>query len=195
MHAPTLFASLAVLLAFGNAAADPASGPAAPNPAAEEAKALVKEFAGTLQDELQAAIKAGGPISAVAVCKDRAPTIAADLATRSGWEVKRTSLKPRNLALDTPDPWERQVLARFEERKAAGEAADTLAFGAVVDDAGTKRFRFMKAIPTGEVCLACHGKDINPDVAGALDAAYPQDQARGYAIGDIRGAFSVSKAQ
>ena len=195
MRSLTLSASLAVLLAFGNAAADSAASPAAPNPAAEEAKALIKEFAGTLKDELQAAIKAGGPISAIAVCKDRAPAIAADLATRSGWEVKRTSLKPRNLALDTPDAWERQVLNRFEERKTAGEAADTLAFGAVADDAGTKRFRFMKAIPTGEVCLACHGKDINPDVASALDAAYPQDQARGYALGDIRGAFSVSKAQ
>jgi hypothetical protein len=199
MRALTLSASLAVLLAFGNAAADPAagpaSGPAAPNPAAEEAKALIKEFAGTLKDELQAAIKAGGPISAIAVCKDRAPAIAAGLAARSGWEVKRTSLKPRNLALDTPDAWERQVLNRFEERKTAGEAADTLAYSAVVDDAGTKRFRFMKAIPTGDICLACHGKDINPDVASALDAAYPQDQARGYALGDIRGAFSVSKAQ
>jgi len=195
MRALTLSASIAVLLAFANAAAGPAASPAAPNPAAEEAKALIKEFAGTLKDELQAAIKAGGPISAIAVCKDRAPAIAADLATRSGWEVKRTSLKPRNLALDTPDAWERQVLNRFEERKTAGEAADTLAFGAVADDAGTKRFRFMKAIPTGEVCLACHGKDINPDVASALDAAYPQDQARGYALGDIRGAFSVSKAQ
>ena len=196
----TLPTAFAVLLAFGNAAADPAaaptSGPVAPNPAAEEAKALIKEFAGTLRDELQAAIKAGGPISAVTVCKDRAPAIAADLAARSGWEVKRTSLKPRNLALDTPDAWERQVLTRFEERKAAGEAADTLAFGAVVDDAGgAKRFRFMKAIPTGDVCLACHGKDINPDVARALDAAYAGDQARGYAVGDIRGAFSVSKAQ
>ena len=195
MHAPTLFASLAVLLVFGNAAADPAATPAAPNPAAEEAKALVKEFAGTLKGELETAMKAGGPVSAVAVCKERAPTIAADLAKRSGWEVKRTSLKPRNLTLDTPEAWERQVLTRFEERKAAGEAADTLAYSAVVDDAGTKRFRFMKAIPTGEVCLACHGKDINPDVASALDAAYPQDQARGYALGDIRGAFSVSKAQ
>jgi len=195
MHAITLSAALAVLLASGNAAADPAASPPAPNPAAEEAKALIKEFAETLKGELQAAIKAGGPISAVAVCKDRAPAIAADLAKRSGWDVKRTSLKPRNLALDTPDAWERQVLTRFEERKAAGEAADTLAFGAVVDDAGTKRFRFMKAIPTGDVCLACHGKDINPDVASALNAAYPKDQARGYALGDIRGAFSVSKAQ
>jgi hypothetical protein len=199
MRALPLSAFVAVLLTVGNAAADsaagPTSGPAAPDPVAEEAKALIKEFAGTLRDELQAAIKAGGPTSAVAVCKDRAPAIAADLAGRSGWEVKRTSLKPRNLTLDTPDSWERQVLARFEERKAAGEAPDTLAFGAVVDDAGTKRYRFMKAIPTGDVCLACHGKDINPDVASALNAAYPGDQARGYALGDIRGAFSVSKAQ
>lgn len=120
MRAPTLFASLAVLLVFGNAAADPAAGRAAPNPAAEEAKALIKEFSGILRDELQAPIKAGGPISAVGVCKDRAPAIAADLAARSGWEVKRTSLRPRNLALDNPDAWERQVLTRFEERKAGG---------------------------------------------------------------------------
>jgi len=195
MRALALSASLAVLLASGNATADPAASPAAPNPAAEEAKALIKEFAGTLKGELEAAMKAGGPISAVAVCKERAPTIAADLAKGSGWEVKRASLKPRNQALDTPDAWEGEVLTRFEERKAAGEAADTLAFGAVVDDAGTKRFRFMKAIPTAEICLVCHGKGIDPAVAKALDAAYPQDQARGYAIGDIRGAFSVSKVQ
>lgn len=194
MRALALSASLAILLASGNAAADPAASPAA-NPAAEEAKALIKEFAGTLRGELEAAIKAGGPVSAVAVCKERAPSIAADLAKGSGWEVKRASLKPRNQALDTPDAWERQVLTRFEERKTAGEAADTLAFGAVVDDAETKRFRFMKAIPTGEVCLVCHGKRIDPAVTKALDAAYPQDQARGYDVGDIRGAFSVSKAQ
>jgi hypothetical protein len=51
----------------------------------------------------------------------------------------------------------------------------------------------MKAIPAGEVCLACHGAAITPEVAAALDAAYPEDQARGYALGDVRRAFSVSK--
>jgi hypothetical protein len=195
MRTLALSAALAALLASGNTAADPAASPAVPNPAAEEAKALIKEFAGTLKGELEAAMKAGGPVSAIATCKDRAPAIAAGLAKSSGWEVKRTSLKPRNQALDTPDAWERQVLTRFEERKAAGEAADTLAYSAVVEDGGTKRFRFMKAIPVGEVCVVCHGKEIRPDVAKALDASYPNDPARGYVIGDIRGAFSVSKAQ
>jgi hypothetical protein len=51
----------------------------------------------------------------------------------------------------------------------------------------------MKAIPTAKVCLACHGSAITPEVTAALDEAYPQDQARGYAEGDIRGAFSLSK--
>jgi hypothetical protein len=178
----------AVLLATGAAQAEQAA-----NPNAEEAKALIKEFATTLQGELQAAMKAGGPTNAIGVCKDRAPAIAADLAGRSGWEVGRTSLKVRNQALNLPDAWEVGVLNAFEERKAAGESLDTMAFAEVVEAEGAKRFRFMKAIPTGEVCLACHGAEITPEVTAALDEQYPGDQARGFALGDIRGAFSLSK--
>jgi hypothetical protein len=160
---------------------------------AAEAKALIKQFATTLQGELQAAIKAGGPINAVEVCKDKAPAIAADLSEQSGWQVGRTSLKTRNAALNTPDQWEQAVLEQFEQRKQQGEAADAIAYAEVVEDADGKAFRFMKAIPTGEVCLACHGTDIEPDLADTLDAAYPDDQARGFALGDIRGAFTLSK--
>ncbi|MGE5153767.1 MAG: DUF3365 domain-containing protein [Bdellovibrio bacteriovorus] len=178
----------AILLAAGSAQAEQAA-----NPNAEQAKGLIKEFATTLQGELQAAMKAGGPTNAIGVCKDRAPAIAADLAGRSGWEVGRTSLKVRNQALNLPDAWEAGVLQSFEERKAAGEPVDTLAFGEVVETPQGKQFRFMKAIPTGEVCLACHGSQITPEVTAVLDEQYPGDQARGYALGDIRGAFSLSK--
>lgn len=163
------------------------------SPNADEAKALIKEFATTLQGELQAAMKAGGPTKAIGVCKDRAPAIAADLSARSGWEVGRTSLKVRNQAMNLPDDWETGVLEAFEERNAAGESVDTMAFAEVVPVEGGKQFRFMKAIPTGEVCLACHGTQITPEVAATLDEQYPGDQARGYNLGDIRGAFSLSK--
>jgi hypothetical protein len=193
-----LLSAIATLFAAGALAVDPPAAPAAnapaANPLAEEAKALVKEFAGTLKGELEAAMKAGGPTKAVSVCQDRAPAIAADIATRSGWEVGRVSLKTRNPQLDTPDAWERQVLTRFGQRQAAGESVDTMAFAELVQvDDGTKQFRFMKAIPTGEPCLACHGSTITPEVAAALDQAYPEDQARGYAVGDVRGAVSLSK--
>ena len=192
-----LLSAMATLFAAGALAAEPPAAPAAAaptaNPLAEEAKSLVKEFAGTLKGELEAAMKAGGPTKAVSICQDRAPAIAKDIATRSGWEVGRVSLKTRNPQLDTPDAWEQQVLTRFDQRQAAGEPVDTMAFAEVVQVDGTKQFRFMKAIPTGEPCLACHGSTITPEVAAALDQAYPEDQARGYAVGDVRGAVSLSK--
>ncbi len=189
MRRQSLILAAAVLLAAGSAA----RAEQAANPNAEEAKALVKEFATTLQGELQTAMKAGGPTNAIGVCKVRAPAIAADLAGRSGWEVGRTSLKVRNQAMNLPDAWETGVLTAFEERKAAGEPLDTMAFGEMVESEGGKRFRFMKAIPTAEVCLACHGSAITPEVTATLDEQYPGDQARGFALGDIRGGFSLSK--
>ena len=164
----------------------------APNPNAAEAKAIVQEFATTLQGELQAAMKDGGPTNAIAVCQDRAPAIAATLSESSGWQVGRTSLKTRN-SNNAPDAWEQKVLADFDARRAAGEDVQPMAYAEVVETADGKTFRFMKAIPTGEVCLACHGRDITPEVAAALDERYPDDMARGYSLGDVRGAFSLSK--
>ena len=157
-----------------------------------EARGLVKEFFTSLKGQLQAAMKAGGPVAAIPVCNVQAPAIARNLAYNSGWEVGRTSLKLRNPA-NRPDPWERAVLEQFETRKAAGEAADKMEFSEVVDAEGVKTFRYMKAIPTGDVCLKCHGTEIDSEVQSQLLRYYPGDQATGYALGDIRGAFTLSK--
>jgi len=177
-------ASLLLATAFADPSADPN---------AAEAKALVKEFFTSLKGELEAAISAGGPASSISVCKERAPAIAQSLSERSGWDLGRTSLKLRNPKQNAPDAWEKQVLVKFEERKAGGEDVKTMAFAEVVESDGGKRYRFMKAIPTAELCLLCHGEVISPDIAAAIDEAYPDDQARGFALGDIRGAFTFSK--
>ena len=165
----------------------------AEDPNLTEAKGIVKRFAETLQGELQGAMKEGGPVKAIEICQKRAPAIAESLSQETGWEVGRTSLKLRNANLNAPDDWERQVLVRFDERQAAGEDVVPMAFAEVVEVDGEKHFRFMKAIPVADLCLSCHGADIIPDVTAALDAAYPDDQARGYKPGQVRGAFGVSK--
>ena len=54
-------------------------------------------------------------------------------------------------------------------------------------------FRFMKAIPTGQVCLDCHGDKIDPKVATKLITTYPEDKAIGFKLGDIRGAFTITQ--
>ena len=63
----------------------------------------------------------------------------------------------------------------------------------VVDHDDGKTFRYMKPIPTAKVCLGCHGDSLSAELAAKLDELYPDDQARGFKEGDIRGAFTISK--
>jgi hypothetical protein len=163
------------------------------NPNVEEAKTVLKAFSMQLKDELKAAIKEGGPLKAIDICKERAPAIATEHGEKTGGEIGRTTLKLRNAELNTPDDWEKNVLNEFAQRMAAGEDIENMTHAEVVETDVGKTFRFMKAIPTGEICLACHGTAITPEVAKALDENYPQDQARGYKQNDLRGAFSLSK--
>jgi hypothetical protein len=180
--------SLAALLATA------ASGPWAAQDDAllAEARSLVKQFGGQLKGEVAAGMKAGGPVATIEICKVKAPLIASDLSAASGWDVARTSLKLRN-PNNAPDDWERQVLEQFEARKAAGEPVAELEYAEVVGSGDDQRYRYMKAIGTEQVCLNCHAAEIKPEVEARLGVLYPEDRARGFSVGDIRGAFTLSK--
>lgn len=159
---------------------------------AAASRAAVKEFAASLQGELGAAIKAGGPVSAIEVCSTKAPAIAADISKKQGWKVARTSLKLRN-PKNAPDAWEAKVLKEFEARKAKGENPAQMEYSEIIKD--KKEFRYMKAIaiPADAPCLTCHGDKIDAAVGAKLKTLYPQDQATGYKTGDIRGAFTITQ--
>ena len=156
----------------------------------DNSKAAIAEFSGKLKGQLEAAMKEGGPVNAIGVCNTVAPILARESSAKYKVNVARTSLKARNPA-NTPDAWETKVLKTFEERKAKGEALDNMAYSEVVVTNGRKEFRFMKAIPVGEVCLKCHGENIDPVVKAKLIELYPGDKAVGYKLGDLRGAFTV----
>lgn len=157
----------------------------------QDYKATMQAFGKTLKGELQAAMKEGGPMAAVQVCNERAPEIAADLSEESGYTLRRTSLKPR---ATQPTDWERAVMQEFEARKAAGTPVGEIAWHEVKEVDGEKQLRFMKAIATEGVCLTCHGQDIDPNLKAEIDRLYPDDQATGFAEGDIRGAVSITAA-
>jgi len=155
----------------------------------QEAISIVKKFGGTLKPQLQDAVKSGGPAHAISVCSTLAPVIAQNLSNETGWEVNRVSLKARNNKTAIPDAWEKKVLQQFDERQTAGESAEKMAFGEVVDG----KYRFMKAQGVEALCLNCHAAEVSPEVEAALRQYYPQDTARGYTLGQIRGAFSLSR--
>lgn len=158
----------------------------------EEATKLIGDFSNQLKTALQTSMKAGGPVAAIETCNLQAPAIAAGLNQENTWQIARTSLLPRNPD-NTPDTWEKSVLERFEADKAKGTSIATLSYGEVVEMEGQPTYRYMQAIPTGALCLKCHGASIAPEVKAQIDTLYPTDQAVGFKEGDIRGAFSLKK--
>jgi len=158
----------------------------------ERAEQAVAAFGKTLKTELMAAMQSGGPVAAIGVCNVRAPEIAGSLSVEAAMVVSRTSLKYRNPDNAATD-WQTAVLESFEARKQAGESLSTLTWSEVTTSGKWKEFRFMKAIPTGALCLQCHGKTIAPPVAEKLAELYPEDKATGFSEGDLRGAFVVTR--
>ncbi|MBD3815605.1 MAG: DUF3365 domain-containing protein [Halothiobacillus sp.] len=157
--------------------------------AMQKSQAAIKEYATTLKAALQTAMKAGGPMAAIPVCHTQAPQIAAQVGKKYDLEIHRTSLKPR---ATPPQPWEKTVLEQFEVEKDAGKPIGKIVWHKTVEVDGQKELRLMKAIPTGAVCLTCHGTNVAPAVLSKIKSLYPKDEATGYKLGDIRGAFSVT---
>lgn len=55
-----------------------------------------------------------------------------------------------------------------------------------------KHYRLSKAIFASELYLVRHDETIKPDIAAAIDEASPDDEVQGFALGDIRGVFTLS---
>ena len=159
-----------------------------------ESSQLIKQLATNLKQELSKAIGKHGVPAAIETCNIQAPIITAQTHAASPLVIRRTSLKWRNAA-NAPDDWEQSVLKEFQQQLAQGVAIEQLTYTAKTQESGKETLRYMRAIPTQAVCLNCHGseKNLTPEVKNMLNKEYPNDHATGFAVGDIRGAFSVSQ--
>jgi len=160
----------------------------------DEARKVTKEFVTQLGGEMKKEMEANGPVAAIKVCRNVAPSIASELSRKNGWKVSRVSQKVRNPLLGTPDAWEQKVLADFDQRLEKENPAN-MDFAEIVTEPQGKYFRYMKAIPTQDACLKCHGTDEAraPAVKDMLSADYPHDKATGYTLGQLRGAITIKR--
>ncbi len=142
------------------------------------------ELLAPLKQELKQALMAGmqeGPLNAISVCKDQAPAIA-DALSVDGIEIGRTSHRLRNPANVAPD-W-----VTAEMQSYLGDAADRAPkVVALLDD----REGYVEPIVVQALCIACHGETLAPDLAAHIDEAYPEDEATGFEVGDLRGVYWV----
>lgn len=151
-----------------------------------------QQLASSLKSKLKISLQSGGPVEALTICNLEAGNITSQVSNGAGWQVGRTSLKIRNPA-NAPDAWEQDMLLYFEQQKQSGADVKNLEVYEIIKDENGKWFRYMKAIPTAEMCLMCHGETIAPPIQQKLQALYPNDQATGYKVGEIRGAFTIKQ--
>lgn len=165
-------------------------------PVLDEARNVAGAVPPKLLQVLNEEIVKNGAASAMSVCNEKAPQMARSASEKSGWAIRRVSLRNRNPKA-VPDAWERAALDEFDRRAAAGENVATLEKSGLIEEAGRKEFRYMKALPVQQLCLTCHGasESMAPDVVEKIHTLYPDDKAVGYALGQIRGAITIRKAQ
>lgn len=164
-------------LAAGLAGAEPPPGRYL-DAARERGAAAIAPFKQRMQEALAAALPKGAQ-TAIEVCRVQAPKIARELST-GGVRVGRTSHKLRNPA-NAPAPWMQPLLEAYLADPALREPRAV--------DLGGGRAGYVEPIFVQPPCLVCHGEAIAPELAARIDALYPEDQARGFGLGDFRGLF------
>lgn len=161
----------------------------------EESRKAATAIVTQIRAEMTREMERTGPIRSIMVCKYSAPEITSGISRQTGMRVSRVSLRPRNRALGEPDPWEQQALLDFERRVAKGEKAEGLEAFEVVTEPTGRFFRYMKAVPMGQPCLACHGPlaSMSEGVKAQLAAEYPHDRAVNYELGQVRGGIAIKR--
>lgn len=155
-----------------------------------ESRMVAKRFSDALNQALQQSLRERGPLGSIDVCAIEAPAVAERLAAETGWQIRRTARKLTNAA-NAPDAWESSVLEYFERSRRMGAELIDLEFISIIDEKNQTKFRYMKPVPMGPLCLVCHGKNVPREIADALDARYPDNRGTGFSLGDVRGAVSV----
>ena len=133
-----------------------------------------KQLMGALQQGM-----AEGPEHAVQVCQLQASKIVARVST-DVVAVGRSSHKLRNPE-NAPEPWVEPYLEAYL-------AGDREPHVVRLDDGV---IGYVEPIVMQPLCVTCHGEVVPQGVEAKLAQLYPGDQARGFEVGDFRGAFWV----
>lgn len=158
-------------------------------PPLDSIKAVAGGYAKQLKSGLLEQMSRNGPEGGIVACSATAAQLGAETSAQTGWSIKRVSSKARN-PLAMPDAYEQEVLTGFEKELARGK--EDASRYEVVREGGVRYARFMKAIRIEPLCLTCHGgSEVPSNVVQKLSEKYPHDIARGYQVGDLRGALSV----
>ena len=152
-----------------------------------EAKNLLKETAKQYKNTLIQGLQHNNLIKALKYCnKEVEQLVSKD--NEKGFAIKRVSLRPRNKN-NYPNLYEKEILEKFNKLSLIDNKDLALEHSDIIKDENNNKFVYVKAIRIKEVCLNCHGSNINDDLKKEIQKLYPDDKAINYKLNDIRGAF------
>ncbi len=167
----------------------PSLTPAQQAAAIERGKFIVADTFSVLSSNLQSAMASGGLSNALPFCALSASPLTASVATRHGVALRRITHQPRNPAARA-DVVETAILDGFRAALVLGTPPPPFATNLL---AGQATF-FAPIVLNNARCLKCHGevgKDIGSESLALIQRHYPQDEATGFKLGDLRGAWRI----
>lgn len=154
-----------------------------------DGKSITAEAFALLSKNLAEAIAKDGVPGAIGFCSEKALPLTSSVGADSGATLRRVSHKARN-PKNNADAAELEILTAYRETMNAGKPPEPQ-LRKQAD--GTETY-FAPIVLANPLCLKCHGapgKDIDADTLAALRKLYPQDEATGFQLGELRGMWRV----
>lgn len=143
----------------------------------------------SLTAHLQEALAGGNLEAAISYCNLKALPITDSLAALYDATIRRVSLMTRNPE-NQPNEMERGLLDAYAYNQEQG-----LSLTDNVQKLDDETFLYNKPIVIkNALCLSCHGRkgeELKDETFLQLEKLYPNDQATGYLMNDLRGMWSV----
>jgi hypothetical protein len=174
--------------------ASPSSTNAAERASALDADALIArgqsitaQAFGLLSSNLLSAIQQSGVSNALPFCSAMAIPLTSLVADTNGVTLRRVSHRPRNPA-NRANSRELELIESYRSTLAAGGKPQPLL---LTNDTITF---YAPIVITDSLCLQCHGqpgRDIAPENLEVIRRLYPNDEATGFGVGDVRGLWRI----
>lgn len=162
----------------------------------KDGKAITQDAFQALSSKLGQAVQEGGITYALQFCNVKALPITDSLSAHHDVELRRASHRPRNPA-NRADSLEKETIRSYLsqlEDQGRGQDEDQKELDPrVYKDNGHIIYHAPIMINKG-LCLNCHGREgaqIQEKNLQLIRQLYPNDEATGFEVGDLRGIWSV----
>lgn len=155
----------------------------------ETGREIASETFQTLSSQLRGAIEEGGIPHALQFCSVKAMPLTQELADRYNVTIRRATHRPRNQT----NRADQEELDAIQAYIRAIEGGNELTPRLVRQD---DYIRFFAPIQVGmDLCLQCHGtpnSDITKNNLEVIRSLYPEDEATGFSMRELRGIWSIT---